>query len=308
MYEQKYMNYNKPIFTFYLSRWLRIWPTFAVCSIFSAIVLSNYSPEIYESKSWTSLLLVGNDSNNHDFLGNVSWSLDIELQFYFILPIIFIFIKYLSNEPIKILHVFITSIFCTSLGFVLIYYNEIYLLLYYFPLFLSGCLIYVLGYKPKKYMAALSAILFLSIGFLITIIPQTSFIFIKPIYPIFQSDWFLFPWVLILLPFIAHNVTLPSTKMDYHFGNLSYTVYLAHVPIIILFEEILVPFEISELIFKIILIFAICIGSLIIYAGFEIWMNGARGRLIGLFATRDATELARGSGSIDSQSGKKFRL
>ena len=84
MFRQKYLRAPAPVSTFYLSRFLRLWPAF-VAAVFVAIAIKFTIGDPTGLKDIYVLTMLGAASGKDDPL-SISWSLDIEMQFYLLLP------------------------------------------------------------------------------------------------------------------------------------------------------------------------------------------------------------------------------
>ena len=71
---------------FYASRTLRVWPLYAVVTVL-AWLLHAHAEAVRPESLWSALTLLGLAARAGDVIG-VSWSLDIELQFYLAIPLI----------------------------------------------------------------------------------------------------------------------------------------------------------------------------------------------------------------------------
>jgi peptidoglycan/LPS O-acetylase OafA/YrhL len=105
-------NKSVPISQFYIKRFFRIWPAFAVSlllyALFQPVFLSLY-PELqgfwiehqfitnYSVKDIMQyLLLISNINGNMGLFNNAYWSLPVEFQYYIIFPLLIITLKYLN--------------------------------------------------------------------------------------------------------------------------------------------------------------------------------------------------------------------
>lgn len=157
-----------------------------------------------------------------------TWSLAIEMQFYFILPLI---LKYINNR--YLLKIFISLfILCISYGCYELYIKEnanmYFSLIARFPEFLVGVIFSILTFNKQfstKQSTALTAV-----GFILII---GSLIFI--------NEHVKFPGLLALIPCIGTAFLLIASinpinnflsyKPLVYIGELSYSLYLFHWPI-----------------------------------------------------------------------------
>ncbi len=287
-----------PYRLFISNRLLRIYPTYWLILLLTGIVsfvlfglghfslnplvgiLQNYKnihgiPLIYQSFSdlsgnifiFTSpAYFTINPTSSSPLLIGQSWTLGIELLFYFIAP-------FLVRRKVLL----VTS--CILLSFllrVLVFkYDETQtsgVVLYtmrFFPgiimFFLSGTLSYKLYARLQKRKAniGLSRILFLliivfTLGY--TFLAKLNHFILNPV------EWIYYFLLIITIPYIF--VYLKNSKLDNLLGNLSYPVYISHSLIILLLLNM--PFaKIDKNIFPIITIIITLLFSYLIFIFFE---------------------------------------
>jgi peptidoglycan/LPS O-acetylase OafA/YrhL len=100
----------------------------------------------------------------------------------------------------------------------------------YLPVFVLGALTSVKAWKPGPRTAAWSLGAFV---LMTGVTAATPFLTKQGKQP-FDHDIWGFLWMLPLLPWVAHSLTIRSSRMDRHFGNLSYPLYLIHYWVIVL--------------------------------------------------------------------------
>ncbi|MDB5423642.1 MAG: hypothetical protein JWQ29_1058 [Phenylobacterium sp.] len=202
---------------FYAARYLRIAPLYLLVMFAGAFL--RHIPIHPEN-----LLLFGVATTRHDPTG-VAWSLDIELQFYLLVPLI---AAWMTHS-----RAWVTIGIALAIGAAGVWLSQTYgvvTIARYLPAFVLGSLTFVKAWRPSARSAYLSLAAFLAmtavtgvIGFLDKTVPDP-----------FDEDIWAFFWMLPLLPYVAHSLTVKSTKLDRHFGNLSYPLYLVHFGVIAL--------------------------------------------------------------------------
>ena len=203
---------------FYLARYLRIAPLFLIATLISAwlrgyhLALENFT-------------LIGIGSSNNDPTG-VSWSLDVELQFYFMLPAIALALRSTA------LSLFV-AVACLAVGWWLDTAFEVTTALKYMPAFIMGSLTYHLRFTPdsRTALASIGAFVLMT-----ALTAATPFISKSAADPLDQDLWAL-GWMTTLLPYVAASLGAKSSGLDRHLGNLSFPWYLAHFPIIALVND-----------------------------------------------------------------------
>lgn len=230
---------------FYLKRLKRIFPAYVffilITLLLGGFIYLNRDIWTLQKSGGSALLFVSNllfargDSyfgaqlSENPFLH--TWSLAVEMQFYFILPLILIFSprKYL----LKIISLLI--IILTVYGSAIIFRDQnkssaYFSLLFRIPEFFIGCF-YSIAFRQKLNFNRLFNNIFAISSFVILILSA-----------VFINEDSFFPGVIALIPTIAtanlliidNNFIsdLLSKKISVFLGELSYSLYLWHWPII----------------------------------------------------------------------------
>ncbi|MCI5045370.1 MAG: acyltransferase [Aquisalinus sp.] len=237
MFDTKYAVGSHSIRTFYASRLLRIWPVYACILVLAVAILATLSISS-QSLHISNLVIIGLASSGHDPLG-VSWSLDIELQFYMLLPVLLGLIAWSEQHQFGALKLAGLAVAAFFWGWFLQIELGIWTVLSYLPVFAAGMILARMDYLPSSRTAILSALTFIAVGILAALLPLTENYLIKDVVTPFPEDWFGMLWALTLLPFIAWNVRQDSPPIDRHLGNISYTLYLVHWPVILIAQTYL---------------------------------------------------------------------
>lgn len=217
---------------FYLSRAMRIWLPFAVAAVVGAIAHAMRGAEL-TPLHLASFGLLGIASHRADLTG-VAWSLDIELQFYLLVPLIWIVASTGSWQRggRGALIVLAGSLSLWAVGAALERALDVSTVLTYAPSFAAGVLIWKARAKVTGRLALLSVLLFLAAGGMVLAVEGTRFLLVR------EGAWgefrvpFATAWALLLLPFIAWNVAQRSGPIDRHLGSLSFSLYIVHLPVI----------------------------------------------------------------------------
>lgn len=227
MYREKYVHLPHPNASFWIARFLRIWVVYAVCLI-AAMLVYMAVLDRYDPARWYGLFLFGTATHGNDILG-VSWSLDIEVQFYLLVPIIAAALL-LARRPAGLALALAAGAALSVFGLYLEARFEIQVVLAYLILFLAGALIYELRFRPRGAVILVSCLLFLAVAAGVLAHPDLKALLDKRLDNPFDDRWFAIVWALLLIPLVAWNVRQDSSRFDRHLGNLSYCVYLVHVP------------------------------------------------------------------------------
>ena len=243
MYEEKYCP-AASLGVFYLSRFMRIWLAFATAFL-AAFLLLALTPLAKPAEMLWGLPLLGIATTKRDVLGT-SWSLDIEMQFYLLVPVISLVLVWMGQSCARLI-VLATGIAClTILGWWLQLSLGLWTLMSYLPPFMIGALIYHWRLRGTVRSAAMGVAAFLAVGAIVAMIPYLRPLLSREIDGPFHEDWFGMAWVTLLVPFVIWNLEQKSGPLDMHLGNYSYALYITHWPIIAVMRAALRPVTFAE--------------------------------------------------------------
>lgn len=207
---------------FYASRYLRIMPLYLITILAaSALMAFPLTP--------TNLGLLGVATTKSGI--GPAWSLDIELQFYLLFPLLLALAGYLPRAASLL-----GLVGATLVGWILYERFRIVTLAVYLPAFAAGIVISATNFDPGRRAAAISLAAFALTSAAILCLPMTRLLVVDP--PrVDPAEALSFFWMLPLTPYIAHSLARGSGPLDRHLGNLSFPLYLAHVPVIALMEQ-----------------------------------------------------------------------
>lgn len=214
---------------FVASRFWRLLPIFLICSAFSwAVFLFGAQIAIPPNINWlhqafSSIAILGYASLPFR-TDNPGWSLDIELQFYILAPII-VWIVARDRWAIPLLAV------VSACGWVLVLQATLVPYLIFFSL---GIATFAAG-RPAKFAALLAIIT--AIGLAALLISPWRGAVLLGLHPGpngIYNGWANAIVALGFMPWALQTVFQPDTPLDGLFGDLSYIFYLLHQPILYL--------------------------------------------------------------------------
>lgn len=236
MYDQKYANIKDTLRVYYISRYWRLLPVFLLIVVAIYVQRSLTEPFFYQAYAGLSfvektiyivsncIILGYNQLSKSVTLLTPAWSLDIEIQFYVLFPLIRFLIKKNTSLIVLLgLSIIVTSYLSVFLNGSIISKTVIY----YLPYFLSGIVLSRFPNNFSKRSSQLSAFLFITILAIHYVIPSLMNITVfdkasnynrvlNEILPLF------------IIPFIGRTVNLQSSKIDKELGNMAYVLYFCH--------------------------------------------------------------------------------
>lgn len=198
---------------FFLNRFLRIWPLYISAALLAGLLLGRDLP-------LTSYTLIGVASTPGPKPLGVEWSLDVEAQFYLVLPLI------AAVRPLALL------VLPFAAGWWLYDAHGIITVAMYIPAFAAGMLLYRRRAAPLRIGPLASLLAFAALTLVLAALPQTRGMLWAGGARIMNIDLFAMLWMLPLIPYVAASLRRPSSPFDRHLGAFSYPLYLVHEPVI----------------------------------------------------------------------------
>lgn len=269
---QLYANRPGSVADFWFDRWLRIWPLMAVVATGWALVRVILGLQPVGSLLST-LALLGLAVRHDDSIG-VIWSLDMEFQFYLLLPAVF---TLAATGRLKLLG--IISVIAFIAGSVLHAYGWQNVLTFA-PSFAAGMALNATRWKPRMSLVIGGAVAFALVGVAMAAVPETYPVIFKA-----RHFWWLVSvqtvWTLLLVPLVAWNLHQQKSSPPYDrmLGDLSFPFYLVHVPVTALVYMVMD----NSLVTKVVALLACLVATLLLYVlvdrPIERWRIGRRRRL-----------------------------
>ncbi|MFB3077449.1 MAG: acyltransferase family protein, partial [Lysobacterales bacterium] len=275
MFDEKYSKMARPLQMFYVSRFLRIWLLYVAVFLIATAAFWNF-PGKTDGQHWLALPIFGVATHGRDIIG-VTWSLDIELQFYLCLPLLWAIMRQPVSPANRSTFVF-GLLAISALGWWLDIAYGIATVASYLPLFAAGAAIYLLRLHVPIRVATVSTAVFILAAITVYAIPEMRSYLIYGSGNASHDLLFAFFWALLLVPFVAFNVRQKSEAFDRHLGNLSYSVYLVHFPLSALGRDLLGrDYSDPE---KLLLMALILLVSVAVYIVFDMRFEAWRRRVV----------------------------
>ncbi len=253
---------------FVIGRTLRIWPLFALVSAVTWVGLGLLglprSPD-----PLTGLLLLGSASRD-DMILLVAWSLDLELQFYLCLPLMWLAARRLPARQLWAL-----GLMAWALGAWLMSRGAWNFLLY-LPAFAAGMWLARTRWQPRGRVAIAGLAGFAAIGAGLTLSPFTLPLLVKTggLSPLAEQLGHLL-WCAPLLPGVAFVLRQPSPSRDRALGDAAYALYLVHSPVI---TAMVVLTGLTGLALKLAVLPVVALATALLFLGVDRPLEAARRR------------------------------
>lgn len=225
-WDLRYRHMPRPGATFRVSRILRLWPLYALVFLGATLVLALVADR-YDPATWAGLPILGLASHGLDRIG-ISWSLDILLQFYLLLPLLWAWRGRLS-APVAALAVLAAAV----IGWALIFGTGLVLLPAFLPLFALGWAVHARGLQVPLWGALAGAVAFTLVAGVAVALPDLRGLVIGGTGTFGGDKLFALLWVLPLVPALAWSVRRPSGGLDRLLGEMAYPVFLLHYPMVV---------------------------------------------------------------------------
>lgn len=255
---------------FYASRYFRLIPVYLLVVVIVALA--------FDRPLLPNLMLLGIASTPDYDVISVSWSLDIELQFYLTLPLFLAFIPRVGRIEI------LGSLVLGAIGWLTFEQSGISTALQYLPAFALGAYLHDNQIRPSARTASLSLAAFVVVTLVLALLPVTQNMMLKTRELPAGSDLFSMVWMLPLVPYIACSLHKRSSATDRHLGNLSYPFYLVHTAVIAGLR-----FGFQGMLLKIVALAVTSLLSLLIYWLFDRPVDKLRHRIFTPSAKMAAT-------------------
>ncbi len=224
-YVRNYAGSAKGVLLFYGARFFRIYPFYLIMLLLTLLVFRLTGDQ--RPVGATDFLLFG--------LARVpalqpvlrpAWSLDIELQFYLLLPLLVAMARGAGKDR-RILVVG-AAVAVTAAWWLWCEPRFGLNLLAYVAAFVIGMIAAIKPIHVPGRSAWVSAALFIAAGLLMAAIPALRGLLLKNSPNPIDRDIVAMLWGALLVPFILWNVRVKSIGRDRVYGELAFSLYLAH--------------------------------------------------------------------------------
>ncbi|WP_328822252.1 acyltransferase family protein [Aquipseudomonas guryensis] len=235
-----------PSFSKYaLQRALRILPPYYVVGLFGLLYTQQYD-------QWSSVLLIRATGYDLGYFSTVWWSLATEVQFYLLVPFLFLTLCNLQRRKAMLLlcgvglalYLLVISKWAAGrIGFEL-QYRLILSVIGQMPAFLVGMLLVLLLKHGHRRLSVSMSTLILSVLLLLLAWVLSPAAAMQPQNYIWHAPWYVLPEALlwggitwVMLARKQPSFSLLDNRLTRFFGKISFSLYLVHMPIIQVLQE-----------------------------------------------------------------------
>lgn len=235
---------------FYASRYFRIVPLYALTVLVGILVIGTDTlrPEV--------ATLIGLASRQDSDLTGVAWTLDIELQFYLLLPFAALLLDRFRG-PLLVL----ACIPLMVLGWILQFQFGLVTVACYALPFALGMLSRQHRPEVSDKVAFYSAAAFIGSIALLMLTGFGSAMLNKHVPDPIPEDIFAMIIMLPLLPYVIASLRRRSDGLDRHLGDLTYALYLTHFLVL----RLVAPTNVIEKGWAVLLVFVVALAAYLLF-------------------------------------------
>lgn len=243
MYERKYSQLPSPILTFYYSRVFRIFPVYLLVALMTAGAYLIFQRDFYLSIFdklgaefvFSNVFILGYNLLQFKTLVP-AWSLDIELQFYLLIPVLVFLSK---NGFVRFCLLFYFTVLTVAIS---AYFPSHWIsntILPYLVYFFIGIIIYRQQLSFDRKVEYLFNIIFLIVLVAHYSLSSNSFYHVLKGNRLY-ANYFNQIISLLTIPLLCNSVRSKSDKFDRMLGEMSYVLYLIHWMLLIPYNNFIV--------------------------------------------------------------------
>lgn len=237
MWEERYRHCRQPYWTFVVSRFWRLWPLYALCTA-ATFTLIYWKGRMWQdvvetlsSPGWVArAAAIVSSASQKKPLPQI-WSLDVEMQFYLVLPLLCLGAAWLERRQ-KVARFGLSTILTLACAGLVMAGNPPFLP-FHLLFFVIGLALNRTRWSPSLPGAVGSLGLAGIVAAALWLGPWHDLL--DPVQVDLQhpanreaNRLLCAGLTLLTIPFVAHNVRVRTGPLDHHLGQLAYPVYLWH--------------------------------------------------------------------------------